>query len=384
MIKRIYLIINLLLLLCLLLSFYLFYKDFLKKNHQKNNPQNTYPIKHVFYILQEDRSFDSYFGTYPGADGINLNIAYPAKKEEPATVIPVHFKDYTSQSAPMAYVDFYDKGREDMDGMLKMIYYDWSDIPNYWSYADNFVLAYRFFCATTLGWSVPTHFYAIAATSEGFLLNTAHDERLESKTLVDLLEEKNISWKYYMGTLDSVLSQDPNKWNPFLCFKQYRKIFDNVVGLREFYKDAKQDNFPAVSWIIAEVEASEHPPANIRVGMNHVTNIINAIMESPSWKESAIFIAWDDNGNFFDHYRFEPTDEFGPGPRVPALIISPYAKKGYIDHTAYDATSPLKFIETIFGLESLNSRDGKSADMMNAFDFKQPPRDPVFLEVVKP
>ena len=131
-----------------------------------------------------------------------------------------------------------------------------------------------------------------------------------------------------------------------------------------------------MSWIVPTAIDSEHPPADSGRGMRHVTDLVNAIMRGPAWKDTAIIVTWDDYGGFYDHVPPPQVDRYGYGPRVPALVISPFARPGYICHTPLDFTSPLKLIEERFGLPPLTTRDASAHDMLDCFDFRQKPLAP--------
>ena len=153
----------------------------------------------------------------------------------------------------------------------------------------------------------------------------------------------------------------------------------HLVALDEFYKDAKSGTLPQVSWIVPNFADSEHPPADSARGMWHVTDLVNAIMQSDVWKSTVIIVTWDDYGGFYDHVQPPAVDRFGYGPRVPALVISPYARAGLCCHTSFDFTSPLKLIEERFNLKPLASRDRDANDMLDCFNFEQQPLAPYII-----
>ena len=126
--------------------------------------------------------------------------------------------------------------------------------------------------------------------------------------------------------------------------------------------------------------ASEHPPDSSCLGENWTVNQLNALMQGPQWYSTAVFITWDDFGGFYDHVPPPKVDNFGFGPRVPLLVISPYAKKGLISHTVYEFSSLLKFVETRYGLDPLTDRDTQANDLLDSFDFDQDPLPPVILQ----
>jgi len=187
------------------------------------------------------------------------------------------------------------------------------------------------------------------------------------KTLPDSLEKAGISWKYYAdaGGYVSVMGQIRNSgwWQ------------DDVAPAAQFLADAKNGKLPAVSWLIPPGDDSAHPPNSICEAENWNVSILNALMQGPGWNSTVVFVTWDDFGGFYDHVPPPQVDQFGLGPRVPLLIISPYAKAGHVSHTVYDHTSVLKFIETRYNLPPLTSRDAAANNMLDSFDFdaSQPP-----------
>jgi phospholipase C len=263
-------------------------------------------------------------------------------------------------------------------------YYDWHEIPNYWEYAHRFVLCDQFF-SSLAGPSEPNHLYTVAAKSGG-LVNNPNSRKARNvgdtdavytfPTLAELLQNTHVSWKYY--------DEKPNPrqhslWNPLPGFRQFQQnpeLMSHLVGTNQFYKDAKLGQLPQVCWIVPNRADSEHPPNDSARGMWHVTDLVNAIMQSDAWRSTVIIITWDDYGGFYDHVAPLAVDQFGYGPRVPALVISPYARPGFCCHTTFDFTSPLKLIEERFNLKPLTSRDGEANDMLDCFNFQQEPVAP--------
>lgn len=173
----------------------------------------------------------------------------------------------------------------------------------------------------------------------------------------------------------------------------------NIQGLRAFFADAQAGTLPSVSWILPSPQDSEHPPALVSTGQAYVTRLVNAVMQSPEWDASAIFITWDDWGGFYDHVVPPFVDQHGYGLRVPGLVISPYAKQGYVDHQTLSFDAYLKFIEDdVLGGQRLDPRtDGRPdprptvreaspvlGDLASDFDFTQPPRRPLILPLHPP
>jgi phospholipase C len=171
-------------------------------------------------------------------------------------------------------------------------------------------------------------------------------------------------------------------WNLLPGFQAYSGVADlsqNLVPTSQFYTDLANGTLPQVCWLIPNATESEHPPQNVQTGMTYVTTLINAVMQSTYWKSCAIIVMWDDYGGFYDHVPPIQTDQYGFGFRVPAIVVSPYSISGAIIHTQYDLTSPLKLIETKFGLSSLTTRDGASNTMLECFDFTQTPLPPFII-----
>ncbi len=205
-------------------------------------------------------------------------------------------------------------------------------------------------------------------------------------TIGDRLSEKGISWAWYSGGWNDALAGHPDPLfqyhhQPFAYFENYG---DGTEGRKQHLKDesdfyaAIQDNtLPAVAFVKPLGEENSHPGyTDTATGEMHVAQMIDLIQKSPAWKDTAIIVTYDENGGFWDHVGPPKMDQWGPGSRVPALIISPYAKKGYVDHTVMDTTSILAFIENRYGLAPLGTREGQTGNMLSAFDFSQNPNAP--------
>jgi phospholipase C len=406
-------------------------------------PDNN-PIEHIVVIMQENRSFDHYFGTYPGANGIPedacmpINPKYPENgciRPFPSTADSSHEMPHTFQSSEIAY----NEGK--MDGFMvaernfnTMSHYDNKTIPYYWDLAKHYVLADNFF-SSALGYSLPNHWYAIAGQAptisiydalkanaailpgvngtndvriynpggilQGLANTTGKDEDVvdleyleeanHTMTVANLFENSSISWKYYDHSFDVSYKKAVQSgsaydyWNPFAAkASSYTDDYHpHFVNRSEIFSDLKTGKLPQVSWVIPSIPISEHPPFSIKKGMIWVTDVVNAIMNSTYWNNTAIIITWDDYGGFYDHVAPPKEDNFGLSFRVPALIVSPYSKPGYIDHTLYSFESMLKFIEWRFGLPSLTYRDAHANNLLNAFDFNQKPNPPHIIPLSK-
>jgi phospholipase C len=329
-------------------------------------------IDHVVFLIQENRSFDSYFGTYPGANGLPANLKVPSAPGGQPTVAPFHFAtplthdmDHSWDAAHAAM----DNGK--MDGFISaeksndtMGYYDGTDLPNYWSYASHFELLDNLF-SSLAGPSLPNHLYAVAGQSGGVENNMSEppDGGFDFPTMAEELQKANITWKYYDGQANP---QAFSLWNPLPGFQNFmssQELMKHLVHGTQYFQDLRNGTLPAVSWIVPNGQESEHPPQDIQLGMWYVTDFVNALMKSPYWANTLLVITWDDYGGFYDHVSPPQVDKYGYGPRVPAILISPYITAGTIDHNTYDFTSVLKFIENRFQLNPLAERDSKANDI---------------------
>jgi phospholipase C len=420
-----------------------------------NVASGIHKIQHIIIIMQENRSFDQYFGTYPNADGIPMQNGVPTVcVNDPKTnqcVKPYHNPTDVNAGGPHAAASASaDIHGSQMNGFIAqfrkaqkackgpnapgcaigetpdvMGWHDAREIPNYWAYAQNFVLQDKMF-EPNASWSLPMHLFMVSGWSAK--CSTPGDpmscvNALDGPSALDtskndyawtdltyLLHKANISWAYYLSegnepdcADDAMLCQPkpqarnvPGIWNPLPAFDTVKQ--DNQLGniqtVDKFFAAIKDGTLPAVSWIVPENSVSEHPPAKISVGQAYVTSLINAVMQGPDWNSTAIFLAWDDWGGFYDHVAPPVVDQNGYGLRVPGLVISPYAKTGYIDHQTLSFDAYLKFIEDDF----LNSQridpqtDGRPdprptvrenaaqlGNLIDDFDFNQAPRPPVVL-----
>ena len=364
-------------------------------------PAPLTPIRHFIVLLQENHSFDNYFGMYPGADGIPAGVSVPldpAKGTTPA-VRPYHIGnrsivdlDHSGSAARIAV----DGGR--MDGFVKaqrlsggnasltMGHYDSSDLPFHWNVADSYVLFDRFF-TSALGGSYLNHVYWIAASS-GNTTGSVPPGGLRVATVFDRLQAQGISWKFYVQNYDPTITyrtlgglNDPNRasqavWCPLLTIPRFldnAALNSRIVGLDQYYRDLRDGTLPAVAYI-APAGASEHPPGSLKSGQYFIRGLVNGLMTSSAWKSSAFMYSYDDWGGWYDHVMPPRRDRFGDGLRAPALLISPYARRHYIDHTTLDFPSIVKFIEDNWRLRPLGRLDATAGSIMGAFDFKAPAR----------
>jgi len=308
-----------------------------------------------------------------------------------------------------------------------MGWHDAREIPNYWAYAQSFVLHDRMF-EPSASWSLPAHLFLVSGWSAKC---TDPDDPMTCSNNIDnppqaadgstkedyawtdltyLMHKYNISWGYFLTEgIEPDCSNDqmfcdeqpleldvPSVMNPLPNFATVHEDdqLNHIRPTKEFLASLKDGTLPAVSWIIPEYGVSDHPATSIHAGQAYVTGLINDIMQSPEWDSTVILLAWDDWGGFYDHVPPPTVDENGYGLRVPALLISPYAKRGLIDHQTLSFDAYLKFIEDIFldGQRIDPLTDGRPdsrptvrennpllGDLLNDLDFSQEPLPPLIL-----
>jgi len=366
------------------------------------------PIQHIVIIMQENRSFDEYFGTYPGVNGIPSNVCLTINASTTQCVKPYLETNPNAEGASHSWDaahTCWDNGK--MDGFVwaakgrsnVMGHYDCNMLPYYWAYASNYVLFDNFF-HSVLSFSLPNHLYLISAQSGGYVKGTPPTV-FDFKTIMEELSPAT-SWKYYYETNlpGAGITNEPELMahdDPESSFYDYTNPLPHMKGIMsnasllsrdvpgsEFYTDVQSGSLSQVSWIVPAGAVSEHPTHSPEVGQKYVVTLVNTIMQSQYWKETAIFIAWDDWGGFYDHVPPPQVDQYGLGFRVPVLLISPYARQGYVSHTQYEHSSYLTFIENQFGLRRLTNRDTMANSFYGEFDFSQPPRQPLILNPNSP
>ena len=369
-------------------------------------------IQHIVFIVKENRTFDNYFGTFPGAEGatsgvISTGQTIPLGRTPDKTPHDIgHSWTEALRAIDGGKMDKFDLifgGNNPPGQFLAYTQLTEADIPNYFMYARNFVLGDHMFSSLT-GPSFPNHLYTVGATSAGAINNpmntgakwgcdadaggtvevmdnsgtiTNQPPCFDFQTLADGLQAAGISWRYYAPTKGQV----GYIWSALDAVKHIRQgplWASNVLPDSQFVTDAQNGNLPAVSWLVTGAN-SEHPPSSSCQGENWTVQQLNALMQGANWNSSAVFITWDDFGGFYDHMPPPKADAFGFGPRVPLLIISPFAKKGLISHTNYEFSSFLAFAEKRFKLQPLTARDTLANDTTDSFDFTQQPLPPLIL-----
>ena len=378
-----------------------------------------WPIKHVVFIIKENRTFDNLFGRFPGANGATTGM--DGATQRPLTQAADRLTEDIKHCYPCA-LQAWDKGKMDGFGSVSAAadrsaytQYRPQDLPAYWRWASDFVLGDNFF-ASAQGPSFPNHLFTIAATSGGTHDNPVQDlgeltarhrqtglfkpwgcdslpdsyipvvdsegktknvpPCFDFKTEGDLLNGASIPWAYYAATQ----YQNGYLWSAYDAVRHVRaneaQWQQHIFGVDGLIGDIRNGLLPPVTWVTPRFELSDHPEYSICQGQNWSTRVIDAIMNSPMWKDTAIFLTWDDYGGFYDHVPPPQVDAFGFGIRVPLLVISPYARTGYVDHTLGEFSSVLRFVEDNWGLSQLTERDTNARNLSEAFDFSQTPRPP--------
>ena len=421
-------------------------------------------IRHVVVIMQENRSFDSYFGTYPGADGIPMRNGRPkACLPDPkhgGCVRPFHDAHDLNYGGPHennAFKTDLNGGR--MDGFIAarqscyapvdpadcepdlaagrkgyidmMGYHDAREIPNYWAYAKHFVLHDHMY-EPAASWSLVAHLFLVSEWSATCSIlgdPMSCSNALEAPELPEdlgpaphkqpnrawtdltwLLHKHGVSWGYFVKkgkepdcetgeqfcTYEDQSARTQGLWNPLPSFTTVQQDGElgNVRDTHELFTMLRHDALPAVSWVIPSGAVSEHPTSSVAKGQAYVTGIVNAIMRSRAWPSTAIFLTWDDWGGFYDHVAPPVVDGNGYGFRVPSMVISPYARRGLVDHQMLSFDAFAKFIEDDFlGGQRLDpATDGRPdprptvrenvkglGNLARDFDFSQKPRRPLIL-----
>jgi phospholipase C len=400
-------------------------------NSGGNSSASLQSINHIVYMVQENRSFDHYFGELPAywqANGFPSQPfdGLPADASNPSfdglsTVNAYHLgteclenlsdswneshvdwnRNSPTSSTPMLNGYVYNAAKYaqspppsdppvffDTAGARSMGYYDGSDLNYYYFMASNFATSDRWF-SPAMTRTQPNRLYLMAATSDGHAYPPT--VTLSSKTIFEALEDAGISWKVYVTDPGASYIYD---YQPFA-----NNHAANIVPVSQYLTDVANGTLPSVALIESGYESGldEHPDNNVQTGAAYAASLINALMTSSSWKDSVFILTYDEGGGFYDHVPPQPTvspDGIPPsdlepsdictkpgfncdftftGFRVPMMVISPYTKKNYVSHTVADYTAILKFIETRFNLPPLTKRDAAQMDMTEFFDFQNPP-----------
>jgi len=367
------------------------------------------PVEHVVIVVKENHTFDNYFGRFPGAEGATsgrLSSGEEVELTDAPDALPIdlgHSHADGLKAINGGKMDGFDQVHNGSYQGYHFGYtqYDESSIPHYWAYAKAFTLCDHYF-TSVLGPSFPNHLHTVAAQSGGGFDNpegsflwgcdapqgtlmpiVTADGSVENvfpcfdfRTAADLLNEKGLSWKMY-APQDKTVSVEA--FGAIASVRLSDQWATHVVSTREFFKDASQGTLPNVSWFVPEILFSDHPPLSVSQSELDTVRLVNAVGNSALWNSSAILLTWDDFGGFYDHVAPPQIDAIGLGPRVPTLVISPFARPGFVCDTQFEHASLVKFLELNFGLGSLGQRDVAANDMMDCFDFGQRPRAPLLF-----
>lgn len=352
------------------------------------------PIKHIVIIMQENRSFDDLFNGFPGADTAQTGIYHG--KVVPLQPVSLGDPRDLAHSHTEWWKDW-DYGKLDGFDSSGYAYVPQSDVSAYWNLASEYTIGDRMFQANT-GPSFVAHQYMIAGQSGNADENpsgniwgcdAAASSRValigpngtdlpgvypcfDYSTMADLLDAKHISWRYYA----------PGSTDGFFIISAFQAIHHIRFGSDWTGKvvspetavltHIQKNQLAQVTWIVPDFAHSDHPGSGDE-GPDWVTSIINAIGASTLWDSTAIFVSWDDWGGWYDHVNPPQVDQMGLGFRVPVLVISPYAKHGYVSHVTHESSGFLSYIENNFGLPNLGTRDATADPFSDCFDYTQQP-----------
>jgi phospholipase C len=377
-------------------------------------------INHIIFALQENRSFDNYFGMMnkyrslrglpQNVDAFTLNSSGVPTNNNPnyarnGTVTVFHMQTMCTQNLSPSWNESHvsanfsnpssntflndgfvwvaghyarDTGGFDVNGLRAMGYYDYNDLPYYYFMASQFAMSDRWFSPAPANTN-PNRHYMYAATSNGHAYPWTGSAST-SPTIWDRLTAAGISWKVYVASFNDTV---------FYEFINAQKYGDHIFPMQKYFDDVAAGTLPQVTTLETN-GLNEHPENNVQAGAAFMASAINALMASSSWKDSAFILSYDEFGGLYDHVHPQLTvspdgvkpidlksgdiqgDFTRTGFRVPMTVVSPFAKPHYVSHTPADHTAILKFIETRFALPHLNARDAAQMDMTEFFDFSTP------------
>lgn len=375
-------------------------------------PAGIEKIDHLVFIVMENRSFDHYFGTYPGADGIPKNVCVPDPFFSGRCTAPYHDTDTMDVGGPHTQIaSDIDVNGGKMNGFIKaayeqpggscvkrrrqgnclehvgpnfepeiMGYHTRAEIPVYWDIADWGVLQDKMF-APADSWTLPAHLYLISAWSA---FCTREDDPMSCKNtlgsphpldvpkgkqdtpyawtdITQLLEEQDVSWGYYVSPHGTCYRKACDRAKgemqstgfqnvlPGFTTTKENETHEKITSYTDYTDLAKAGDLPSVSWVMPAINESDHPGhSDVVAGQKWMARMVNAVSQGPSWEDTAIFITWDDWGGFYDHVPPPKVDAQGYGIRVPGMLVSPYAKKGMIDSQVLSFDAYLKLIQDRF------------------------------------
>ncbi|HUP86994.1 MAG TPA: alkaline phosphatase family protein [Acidimicrobiales bacterium] len=369
--------------------------------------------EHIVVILQQNHSYDAYFGAYPRGDGGHRQVVEQEREDE-STVAAAPFESAdvgrfrTAGEEPLSNgqlaarsavhdgaMDNFVRAqtRRGFDPALAMRYWTRDQVPGLWSLADDNVLLDRYF-SSAMGGSLVNMLFLVAGDNHGYVEGTKESLRGlttdDVSTLFDQLHAAGRSWNFYVGPLDRIDGDDvvdgtyfaPEKttpsalyWAPILSMRRFwtdPELRRSIVDQEAFYEDAADGTLPDVSFVLPL--PTDHPVQSPTIHDRRLVSLVNALGKGPDWRSTTTFVVWDDWGGFYDHVPPPQVDAAGYGVRLPALVISPYARRGFVSHQQYDHTSVLGYIEDRNGLARLSSRPTPPNPFEEAFDRTQVPR----------
>ncbi len=382
------------------------------------------PVTHVIEVMLENHTFDNLFGNFPGADGVPANAALPnpdtnytAAPVTPAGAPPNEGDTVDinhNRSAEVMMMDYrpaplgggagyytgpnlsnaFDPGppgwkmnyytTDPQNSLASITLFGQDNLPNEWFLARHFVLADHNF-QPAIGPTQPNRIYAVAATTDGWISDSPPPNTLPIKTIFDELGQKGLSWRIYQGDYNGPPPTQEGTgfvthWNPawYTPILQNKHLWNDVANTSQFFTDVQHGNLPNFSFVVPTWLYSEHPPTDIQQGDAWLGQLVQAVMDSPYWNSTAIFVTYDEGGGYWDHVSPPVAFRFGYGTRTPMVIVSPYVRPGVFTQTTSNI-SVLSFMQQLWGMPPLNSLNARSNDLLAAFDFQQKPLPPLNL-----
>ena len=318
------------------------------------------PLRHVVLLMRENRSFDHYFGHFPGADGLPAGApVQPATSyclpDPPHTESAFHTIEASGQFASPA----------------ARVYFTQDQLPLAWVLARRFTLCDRYF-ASVLGPTFANRLFSVAGSRGGFHDNPHGIDAslLPRPNIVDRLDDAHLDWACYA-------LRPYSGYNPVAFYPERRNDPRANRTFDQFLADAAAGRLPAVSWVIPQDPLTEHPPSPPPWGQRFAALTVQAVAAGPQWRQSAVVLNYDESGGFYDHVLPPAVDAAGYGYRVPCIVASPFARPGHVSHTVYDPASVLALVERTFGLAPLAARDAAASPLEDCFDFAHPDLAPI-------